>query len=237
MSRSPVSRIVRHALVLAGGDAPTRGGLDAAWPGWDVDVDYVVAADGGAHLAPGLGLAIDEWVGDGDSVGDAELQRLRDAGVPVALAPGDKDETDTELGLLAAVAAGAARITILGAFGGARIDHALANIHLLAHTAVGGLDVAILDPAARMRLLDAGLGSGETAAMDLPGRLGDIVSLIPLTDAIGVTTTGLRYPLADEPLPVGPARGLSNIRESTEARVALREGRLLVIEVPATLPE
>jgi thiamine pyrophosphokinase len=237
MTGAPGSRTVRHALVLAGGDAPIRAGLDAAWPGWDADADYVVAADGGARLAPGLGLAIDEWVGDGDSVGDAELQRLREAGVPVTLASGDKDETDTELGLLAAVATGAGRITILGAFGGARIDHALANIHLLAHTAVGGLDVAILDPAARMRLLDAGLGSGETAAMDLPGRLGDIVSLIPLTDAIGVTTTGLRYPLADEPLPVGPARGLSNIRESTEARVALREGRLLVIEVPATLPE
>ena len=237
MTRTPGTRTVRHALVLAGGDAPTRAGLDAAWPGWEADVDYVVAADGGAHLAPALGLNIDEWVGDGDSVSDAELQRLRKAGVPVTLASGDKDETDTELGLLAAVAAGAARITILGAFGGARIDHALANIHLLAHAAVRGLDVALLDPAARMRLLDAGVRGGETAAMDLPGRLGDIVSLIPLSDAVGVTTRGLRYPLADEPLPVGPARGLSNVRESVDARVALREGRLLVIEVPATLPE
>ena len=237
MSSNPRTRLVRHALVLAGGDAPSRKALDAAWPGWDSEADYVVAADGGARLAPQLGLAIDEWVGDGDSVDEAELQRLRQAGVPVSLASGDKDETDTELGLLAAVAAGATRITILGAFGGARIDHALANIHLLAHEAARGVAVEILDPVARMRLLDAGMEGGRPAEMDLAGRIGDIVSLIPLTDARGVTTTDLRYPLVDEPLPVGPARGLSNVRESPRARVSLREGRLLVIEVPATLPE
>jgi thiamine pyrophosphokinase len=231
------SRTVRHALVLAGGDAPTRAGLEAAWPGWDAEADYVVAADGGARLAPELGLTIDEWVGDGDSVGEVELLRLREAGVPISLASGDKDETDTELGLLAAVAAGASRVTILGAFGGPRIDHALANIHLLAHEAARGVAVEILDPAARMRLLDAAADGGQVAAMDLGGRVGDIVSLIPLTDALGVTTTDLRYPLVDEPLPVGPARGLSNVRESEAARVTLRHGRLLVIEVPATLPE
>ncbi len=38
------------ALILADGDAPTRDGLDAAWPGWDAGVDLVIAADGGARL-------------------------------------------------------------------------------------------------------------------------------------------------------------------------------------------
>jgi hypothetical protein len=48
-------------LVLADGDAPTRTGLDRAWPGWDDGIDLVVAADGGARLAGALGLAIDAW--------------------------------------------------------------------------------------------------------------------------------------------------------------------------------
>ena len=51
----------------------------------------------------------------------------------------------------------------------------------------------------------------------------------------GVTTTGLAYPLEDEPLPMGPARGLSNVRLDEEARVVVRHGFLLVIESPATL--
>ena len=238
------ARTPRHALVLADGDAPARAALNAAWPGWDAEVDFVVAADGGARLAAALGLTIDVWVGDGDSVDATLLQRLRTTGVTVTMASPDKDETDTELGLLAALAAGAARVTILGGFGGRRIDHALANIHLLAHPAARGVPVQILDPAARMRLLDAGAvgdaldrDGGRGATLDLSGRVGDIVSLVPLTDAEGVSTSGLRYPLRDEPLPVGPARGLSNVRDASDASVRLRLGRLLVIEVPATLPE
>ena len=48
-------------------------------------------------------------------------------------------------------------------------------------------------------------------------------------------TGGLRYPLADEPLPAGPARGLSNVRDAPEAWVVVRRGFLLVVESPATL--
>jgi thiamine pyrophosphokinase len=57
------------------------------------------------------------------------------------------------------------------------------------------------------------------------------VSLLPFGGRVdGVTTSGLRYPLADEPLEVGPARGLSNVREHERAAVSLRAGRLLVVE-------
>jgi thiamine pyrophosphokinase len=51
----------------------------------------------------------------------------------------------------------------------------------------------------------------------------------------GVTTRGLRYPLRDEPLPAGPARGLSNVRDAADAGLTLRRGLLLVVETPATL--
>ena len=70
----------------------------------------------------------------------------------------------------------------------------------------------------------------------LPGRIGDLVSLLPLGDRVdGVTTEGLRYPLRDEPLVAGPARGQSNVRMSPHAAVTIRRGRLLIVETPATL--
>ena len=50
-----------------------------------------------------------------------------------------------------------------------------------------------------------------------------------------MTTHGLAYPLADEPLPPGPARGLSNVRVGADAAVVVRRGLLLVVETPATL--
>ena len=117
-----------RAAILADGDAPDRAELDAAWPGWDEGLALVVAADGGARHATGLGVRIDRWVGDGDSLPAAALAELRAAGVPVELVAAEKDETDTELALRAAVEAGATDVVILGAFGGPRLDHALANV-------------------------------------------------------------------------------------------------------------
>ena len=70
----------------------------------------------------------------------------------------------------------------------------------------------------------------------LAGRSGDLVSLLPMGPGVeGVTTDGLAYPLRDEPLPIGGARGLSNVRVATEARVVLRRGLLLIVESPARL--
>ena len=123
---------IRRALVLADGAPATRSQLDAAWPGWDEDVDLVVAADGGARLADALGLRIDRWVGDGDSLGPDGVAELRRRGVDVDLQPTDKDATDLELALEAALAAGARLVVILGALGVPRPDHALANVALRA---------------------------------------------------------------------------------------------------------
>jgi thiamine pyrophosphokinase len=219
-----------RALVLADGEPVTRGGLDQAWPGWADDVTLVVAADGGARLAQPLGLRIDLWVGDGDSLGREDLDKLRTTGVPTEMAPADKDESDTELAVLAAVKRGATDVTILGALGGARVDHALANVALLAHPALEGCAARLLGDRARVTLLTG------PATLDLDGRAGDLISLLPLGgDADGVTTHGLRYALDDERLQAGPARGLSNVRMGPRAHVKLRSGRLLVVETPANL--
>lgn len=220
----------RHGLVLGDGDSPTRDQLDAAWPGWDRDVAIVVAADGGARLAEQLGLHIDHWVGDGDSLDAPAIERLRLAGVPVDLVSPAKDESDLELAVGRAIALGAADVTVLGGLGGPRLDHTLANVALLAHPALTGRSARLLDAETRVSLL-TGPGSAT-----FEGRPGDLVSLLPLSDDVsGVTTEGLEYPLHDEPLTIGPARGLSNVRLGPTATVVVRTGRLLVVEVAGTL--
>ena len=225
-----------HAVVLADGDRPSRAGLDHAWPGWDEAAGIVVAADGGVRLGEALGLELDAWVGDGDSTPADQRADLERRGVPMLNVPSDKDESDTELALLESIRRGATRVTVLGALGGRRLDHALANVALLAHPALDGRPVALLDDRNRVRLLTAG-GDGTTGAMlPLPGRTGDLVTLLPWgTDVTRVTTAGLRYPLTDERLVLGPARGLSNVRVDRKARVTIQSGRLLVVESPATL--
>ena len=225
-----------RAIIVADGVAPTRATLDAAWPGWDQPCDLVIGADGGSATATALGLRLGLVVGDADSLAPDALERFRAAGIPAEGASVDKDETDTELAIVAAVRRGASEIAILGALGGPRLDHALANVALLAHPALVGIDASIVDPSARVRLLSAPERDGAPAALSLDGRVGDTVSLVPLGgDAEGVVTSGLRFPLADEVLAFGRARGVSNVRTGARASVSLRRGRLLVIESPGPM--
>jgi thiamine pyrophosphokinase len=218
-----------QAIVLADGTVGPRDAIDAAWPGWCVADPYVVAADGGARHAEPLGLRIDRWVGDGDSVSADLLAALEAAGVPIDRRPPDKDESDTELAVRAALARRPRSIVILGALGGPRLDHALANLALLSLPELREVDTRLIAADARVRVVEPG-------TTRLEGRVDDLVTLIPIgTDATGVTTAALAYPLRGETLRVGRTRGLSNRRTDTVAEVALEAGRLLVVETPATL--
>src|SRR3954454_21877515 len=116
------------ALILADGDVPARARLDAAWPGWDGGVAPRLAADGGSRHAAALGVTLDLWVGDGDSLGDEGIAELAAARVPIERSPTEKDQTDLELAVGAALALGAGGIPIVGAMIGERVDHALANV-------------------------------------------------------------------------------------------------------------
>jgi thiamine pyrophosphokinase len=226
---------VMVALILADGDVPPRSDLDLAWPGWADGIEFIVAADGGARHAAALGVAIDLWVGDGDSIAEDALAALEAAGVPLQRSPRHKDESDTELAITAALLLGHESVLILGALGG-RVDHALANIGLLAMPELAGKDATILDGRSRTVLIRAAGSDGAPVERLLPGRPGDLVSLLPVGPGVeGVTTRGLAFPLVDEPLPAGRTRGLSNVRLSSDAAVIVRRGLLLVVESPARL--
>jgi len=224
-------RTAVRALIVADGDVPSRSALDAGWPGWADDVELIVAADGGWDKAAALGLRPALLVGDADSLPEDRFAALAAQGVPIERSPAAKDESDAELALLAALRRGATHVTILGALGGGRFDHALANVGLLALPEPGTAHVELLDETTRVRLLRAPAGGSATAQLELRGTAGDLVSLLPLGErAEGVTTAGLLYPLLNETLRPGPARGLSNVRLVERASVSLRRGQLLVVE-------
>jgi thiamine pyrophosphokinase len=229
-----VGRGSAGALVVADGDVPRRAVLDAAWPGWADDVGAVIAADGGWEKATAIGLLPDLLVGDADSLSEERFTELAAAGVPIERSPVEKDESDTELAVLAALRQGATHVTVLGALGGKRFDHAMANVGLLGLPVAGEAEIELLDGTTRVRLLRALAAGDGPAGLDLSGEVGDLVSLLPLgVAALGVTTEGLLYPLGGETLLPGPARGLSNVRIAPDASVTLRQGSLLVIETRA----
>ncbi len=230
--------MVTRALILAGGAGPRRTELDAAWPGWAEGIGLVIGADAGALLAEPLGLSLDLIVGDGDSLGPAALSAFEAGGIGVERAPTDKDASDLELALAAARLRGAAELIVVGAFG-ARVDHFLANVWLLAWPGLADAGVIMLDGRTRVRLLTGpSLGAGPAGRsgrrMGLTERPGDLVTLLPFGGpAEGVTTHGLRWRLAGSTLPLGSSLGLSNEVLGGAAGppwVELERGRLLIIE-------
>ncbi len=190
----------------------------------------VIAADRGAATAQAWGWPVHLIIGDLDSLPAAERDALIAAGTPLVTAPVAKDETDLELALATALAEGAREIVLCAALGG-RTDHLLANILLLARPELAGLDVCIADGPETIRLLRGDDRSAEPPArLELSAAAGDLLSLLPLAaQAAGVSTVGLRYPLDNETLFLGQARGVSNVFTAERAAITLRRGLLLVV--------
>jgi thiamine pyrophosphokinase len=188
---------------------------------WIEPDDIIVGADGGTLHALDAGLRPDHVIGDLDSLSNELQERLEEEGVSLHDHPPAKDETDLELALLwAAEQKPDAEILVLGALGG-RPDQEFANLLLLTLPALEGRNVCMVGEDWQIRLIRG----GET--LTVCGQPGETVSLIPLGgDARGVTTSGLRYPLDDEVLDFGPARGVSNVVESNKATVKVDQGLL-----------
>ncbi|HAF09592.1 MAG TPA: thiamine diphosphokinase [Chloroflexi bacterium] len=209
-----------RALVVLDGDPL---GSDAWLAGLAKHADVVIAADGGAMRLSTSGRRPDLVVGDLDSLPADAKRDLERAGAAFEVHPDEKEETDAELALDAAVKRGADEIVVVGAFGGGRLDHMVGNLLLLAHEDFAAIDVAIVTERATFRSL---VGPGT---LELEGTPGDWVSLEPLSEiARGVITDGLRYPLRRETLVRGATRGVSNELTERRGSVELAQGLLLV---------
>ncbi len=217
-----------RTVIIANGDAPTAGDVQR----WMRPGDRLICADGGARAAMALSLTPHVVIGDFDSLTDEDLQHLAQHGAALHRYPTQKDETDLELALTYAIASLAgvvaqdnepAEIVILGALGG-RLDQTIANVMLLAMPVLAGARAWIAAGNEQTFLIT------PDQPADLRGAPGDIVSLIPFGgDVHGVRTEGLEYPLRDESLVFGPARGVSNVMLGHRASVTIREGRLLCV--------
>lgn len=204
---------IQTVAVVAGGLA-----VSPAVAGRIGDVDYVIAADSGLHAAVRLGLTADLVVGDLDSVDHALLDR---PGLEVDRHPAAKDQTDIVLALDRARDLGAHAVVVVSG-GGGRLDHALANLLVLASPRYAGLQMRALIGDAEIAVVR------DHHAMTAPE--GTVVSLFAVDGpALGVTTDGLRYPLHDEVLDPLSSRGVSNEFVGGPAAVRLTDGVLLVI--------
>ncbi len=210
MTTSPI-----RAVVIAGGEIHTTPTIESD--------DLVIAADSGYDHALSLGIQVDLLIGDLDSISPTGLSHAREHGVGIIEFPEDKDATDLELALRAALDRGATTVAIHGGEGGT-IAHLLGvalsithrdweEISVVWHTSTG-----IIRPATRNRSIEASV------------EVGDAITIIPVGDVRGVTTSGLRWPLENASMEHGTTLGISNEATARTVTVAVDEGALLVIQ-------
>ncbi|HVH51512.1 MAG TPA: thiamine diphosphokinase, partial [Gaiellaceae bacterium] len=133
----------------------------------------------------------------------------------------EKDATDPELALTAALRLGPERILVVGSAAG-RLDHLLGSLLVLAADAFADVQVD-----AQLGVAAVHVVRGERA---LSGERGELISLFPVHGpASGVVTRGLVYPLRGETLEPGSSRGLSNVFAAPEAWIGLERGVLLAV--------
>ncbi len=213
--------MINKAIVVANGIVDDGPALQQTLSEVTPDT-AIICADGGADVALSLNLQPSLVVGDLDSIQPKTLNQLERQGITISRHSPDKDETDLELALLEAVQRGATWMRVIGA-GGGRLDQTLANIYLLALPQLKTTDVRLVSGKQTTWLLAPGQHS-------LIGQVGDTISLIAFNnDVQGITTAHLKYPLNNESLHFGPARGISNLITDSDPRVSFTSGQLLVI--------
>ena len=210
----PDSRKPDTALVVLNGDAREMlERVDFAAYG------YVLAVDGALDLLRDAGLCPDALVGDLDSVTEEGLERFRGDGGLVDHQP-DQETTDFEKALDHLAGKDVANADVIGHHGG-RIDHLLAALHAALRYS-GRIEVRFLDPLGTGWIVSSG---GEKV---LTGTRGRSCSIIPLLPSEGVTLAGFRWSLESANLAPGIAISCSNIVNSAEAVIRVREGALFI---------
>ncbi len=209
-----------HLVIAANGEVEDHPRLREIWRA----ADLRIAADGGAvNARKHLALAPHVLIGDLDSLDDATRAWCEQSRTEFIQHPRVKDQTDLELALDLAMARGATEITLLGALGG-RFDQMMANTLLLVKPAAAHIPARIAGADFNAWV------AWERATID--GHIGETVSLIPLTERVEeIVTEGLLYPLRNETLVLGQARGVSNELIAERAGVSFARGLLMVVHL------
>ncbi|MBQ2719065.1 MAG: thiamine diphosphokinase [Clostridia bacterium] len=176
----------------------------------------VIAADGGYTAAAEVFGAPDLAVGDFDSLGYVPKD------VTVVCHPPEKDETDLFLAVREGLGRGATRFFLMGALG-ARLDHTVANLQLLAYLAEHGVEGYLIGADGVAVTALAGPASLALSA----GTEGTVSVLAHGGSAEGVTLSGFRYPLKEGTLTADFPLGVSN-EVAGAATVTVARGTLLV---------
>ena len=202
----------KRCVILSAGEVHP-GAKELVEPG-----DYLIACDAGYLHAERLGLVPSLVLGDFDSAPKPQNG-------PVLTLPAEKDDTDTHYAARIALEQGFRQVLFLGALGGERFEHSLANLATGLWLAKQGVAVELADGQSRLCFVLPG------APVCLKHQANAYFSLFPLEgEALGVFVEGAKYPLQNARLIPDYPLGVSNETLPGKTEISVQKGSLLLVQ-------
>lgn len=201
---------MKRILILCDGKPPSKQLFRQIF----LTTDFFIAADGGGNIARKFGCQPDVVIGDLDN-----FQSDNSDSFEVIFDP-DQESNDLEKALRLAQKKQATHVRVLGATG-KRLDHTLKNLSVLKQFQTHFEEIIFKDNFGDTFLIP------PSFSIDLP--VGSQVSLFPLSGKVAdITTSGLKYPLKNEPLENGVRDGSSNEVIEKPVKITHGQGDLLI---------
>ncbi|BBE31633.1 hypothetical protein OSSY52_17740 [Tepiditoga spiralis] len=172
-----------------------------------------IACDSGIKVFKKLNIPPDYLIGDMDSSSSEDIKWAKNNNVEVLSFPSEKDELDTELGLILAKKLNAKKVVISCATG-SRIDQVIGSIYLLG-------EYHVLNAIIEEEDLIVGTVSSKT---ELPSISGESWSILQLGNVLGLTLKGFKYNLENYDLNTLKPLGVSNEAIKDKVSISLKSG-------------
>ena len=188
------------------------------------EFNCIIASDKGLEALDRYNITPNYIIGDFDSIDKKILDKyINDKNIVIKSLNPEKDYTDTHMALKLAIELKSTNITIIGAIG-TRLDHTIANIHILKETLDKNIECRIINSRNEIQLIN------KKTILELDDDY-KYISLIPFTTKVkGVTLKGFKYLLEDATLQIGHSIGVSNEQIEDYAEVDLKKGILILIK-------
>lgn len=184
-----------------------------------------IGVDAGTLLLLEKGIQPVTAVGDFDSVTVGDYEKILAILPELAPSPSEKDQSDTELGLEAAMAYEPDQVILAGVTGG-RLDHYMSTLHIMYQyqQKFPATRFVLLNNQNRIRFLRTGT---HVIEKDEHYRY---ISFYPFAEEVeGLTLTGFKYPVTSETIPFGTTRFVSN-ELLGQGSVSIQKGYCLLVE-------
>lgn len=208
----------KHLLILLDGEEPSKMILEQ----FVKNAFFIIATDGAAVYAHAHTIPLDVIIGDMDSLSKDMRKEFEAKGTRIIEEP-DQQSNDFEKALRFIVSASLATDIVVLGIHGKRTDHLLTNFSVMLRYTDSFNTLIAYDATHEHHFLTQ---EKHWYSFDYP--VGTLISLTPLPQAQGVTTSGLYYPLKNARLVFGEREGLSNIISSDDASLEITKGAVLI---------